>query len=82
MRMQRQTSFCLWARPQTEQAADVWYSPTNRKGMFSFSGLNKDQVERLKAEHAIYIVGSGRINVAGMTDDNLDILCKAVVSVL
>jgi aspartate/tyrosine/aromatic aminotransferase len=53
-----------------------------QKGMFSFSGLTKDQVEALKRDHAIYIVGSGRINVAGMTESNMDALCKAIVSVL
>lgn len=53
-----------------------------QNGMFSFSGLNKDQVEALKRDHAIYIVGSGRINVAGMTQSNMDKLCKAIVSVL
>lgn len=53
-----------------------------QNGMFSFSGLTKDQVERLKKEYAIYIVGSGRINVAGMTESNMDELCKAIVSVL
>ena len=55
---------------------------TKQKGMFSFSGLTKDQVERLKAEHAIYIVGSGRINVAGMSNGTMDKLCQAIVSVL
>jgi aspartate/tyrosine/aromatic aminotransferase len=39
-------------------------------------------VERLKKEYAIYIVGSGRINVAGMTESNMDELCKAIVAVL
>ncbi len=53
-----------------------------QRGMFSFSGLNKQQVERLKNEYAIYIVGSGRINVAGMTEDNMDRLCEAIVAVL
>jgi len=53
-----------------------------QSGMFSFSGLSKEQVERLKKDHAIYIVGSGRINVAGMTLSNMDQLCKAIVSVL
>ncbi len=32
--------------------------------MFSFTGLNKEQVKRLREEHSIYIVDSGRINVA------------------
>lgn len=53
-----------------------------QRGMFSFSGLNKDQVKRLMDEYAIYIVGSGRINVAGMTESNMDRLCEAVKSVL
>ncbi|HVJ14077.1 MAG TPA: amino acid aminotransferase [Polyangiaceae bacterium] len=55
---------------------------TQQKGMFSFSGLNPDQVEKLKAEHAIYVVRSGRINVAGMTQSSMDQLCRAIVSVL
>jgi aspartate/tyrosine/aromatic aminotransferase len=52
-----------------------------QKGMFSFSGLTKEQVKRLETEHAIYIVGSGRINVAGITADNLPVLCRAIASV-
>ncbi|MCA9424832.1 MAG: aspartate/tyrosine/aromatic aminotransferase [Candidatus Omnitrophica bacterium] len=55
---------------------------TRQRGMFSFSGLTKDQVERLKKEYAIYIVGSGRINVAGMTEDNMGRLCDAIKTVL
>jgi len=51
-------------------------------GMFSFSGLNREQVERLRTEHAIYIVGSGRINVAGMTADNMVSLTSAIANVL
>jgi aspartate aminotransferase len=51
-------------------------------GMFSFTGLTKDQVRRLREEYSIYIVDSGRINVAGMTEANLPILCKAIAAVL
>lgn len=54
----------------------------DQKGMFSFSGLTKAQVERLRDEHAIYIVGSGRINVAGMTETNMGPLCDAIVQVM
>jgi aromatic-amino-acid transaminase len=53
-----------------------------QRGMFSFSGLNPTQVKQLQTDDAIYIVGSGRINVAGMTHGNLDRLCQAVVRVL
>lgn len=53
-----------------------------QNGMFSFSGLNPDQVKRLKDEFAIYIVGSGRISVAGMTKDNMDALCSGIAQVI
>lgn len=53
-----------------------------QKGMFSFSGLNADQVTTLRDKYAIYIVGGGRINVAGMTDANIDQLCDAITEVL
>ncbi len=53
-----------------------------QNGMFSFSGLNKDQVNRLKDEFAIYIVGSGRISVAGMTKSNMLPLCQGIAAVL
>ena len=54
----------------------------DQNGMFSFSGLNKDQVNRLKTELGVYIVGSGRISVAGMTRANIDALCDAIAKVL
>ncbi|MEZ6089844.1 MAG: amino acid aminotransferase [Pirellulaceae bacterium] len=54
----------------------------SQSGMFSFSGLNPMQVDQLRNEYSIYIVGSGRINVAGMTEDNLPRLCDAVAAVL
>ncbi|MEM9348601.1 MAG: amino acid aminotransferase [Planctomycetota bacterium] len=53
-----------------------------QNGMFTMSGLTKDQVAALKAEHAIYIVGSGRINVAGITPANIDKLCDAIAAVV
>jgi len=55
---------------------------TRQRGMFSFSGLTPQQVEALRQQYAIYIVGSGRINVAGMTEDNMDALCNALAAVL
>ena len=52
-----------------------------QNGMFTMSGLTKDQVAALKSDHAIYIVGSGRINVAGITASNLLTLCDAIAAV-
>lgn len=54
----------------------------NQNGMFSFSGLTKEQVLRLRDEFGVYAVNSGRVNVAGMTPDNMAPLCEAIVAVL
>ena len=54
----------------------------HQRGMFSFSGLSRVQVDELRSKHSIYIVGSGRINVAGMTPANMERLCSAVAEVL
>lgn len=53
-----------------------------QNGMFSFSGLSAEQVDRLREEFAIYAVRSGRINVAGITEDNIRYLCESIVKVL
>jgi len=53
-----------------------------QKGMFSFSGLTKEQVLRLRENYSIYIVNSGRINVAGITTNNIDYLIEAISKVL
>ena len=55
---------------------------TRQRGMFSFSGLTPQQVEELKQKHGIYIVGSGRINVAGITEQNVVPLCEAIADVV
>jgi aspartate/tyrosine/aromatic aminotransferase len=55
---------------------------TRQRGMFSYSGLTRDEVERLRLEHSVYIVGSGRINVAGITEKNIDRLCDAIAAVI
>ena len=53
-----------------------------QRGMFSYSGLTPEQVQALRERHSVYIVGSGRINVAGMTEANMDYLCEAIADVL
>lgn len=54
----------------------------SQKGMFSFSGLNPLQVDWLQSQRAVYLVGSGRINVAGMTPENLPRLTEAIAEAL
>jgi aspartate/tyrosine/aromatic aminotransferase len=55
---------------------------TRQRGMFSFSGLTKEQVGMLRDKFAIYTVASGRINVAGMNESTIDRLCEAIKAVL
>jgi len=53
-----------------------------QKGMFSYSGLNAMQADWLKNERGIYIVGTGRINVAGMASSTMPTLCSAIADCL
>lgn len=55
---------------------------SKQKGIFSFCGLNPDQVQRLRKDKGIYIPSNGRINVAGLNPHNLDYVIDAIVSVL
>ena len=50
-------------------------------GMFSYSGLSKAPVDRLREEYAIYAIGTGRICVAALSQNNLDKVAEAVYAV-
>ncbi|ELR67592.1 Aspartate aminotransferase [Photobacterium marinum] len=83
MRDRIQEMRVLFVQTLKEQGVEADFSFIERQnGMFSFSGLNKDQVNRLKEEFGIYIVGSGRISVAGMTKSNMLPLCKGIAAVI
>jgi len=53
-----------------------------QRGMFSYSGLTTEQVERLKSEFGIYAVGTGRICVAALNPRNLPVVTQAIAQVL
>jgi aromatic-amino-acid transaminase len=53
-----------------------------QRGMFSYSGLSKTQVERLRNEYSIYAIDTGRICVAALNSSNIDLVAKAIASVL
>ncbi len=73
----------LFAQTMRQLGVDRDFSfITHQRGMFSFSGITPEQVDRLRSEYAIYIVRSGRVNVAGMTESNMQPLCQAVATVL
>ena len=54
---------------------------TRQKGMFSYSGLSKAQMQRLRSEFGIYGVDSGRICVAALNTHNIDATVAAIVAV-
>ncbi|MCG6931220.1 MAG: aspartate/tyrosine/aromatic aminotransferase [Desulfofustis sp.] len=53
-----------------------------QRGMFSFSGLTDDTVAWLREHKSIYVVGGGRINVAGLTPENIDYVCDSIAEAL
>ena len=52
------------------------------RGMFCFLGISTEQVRRLKKDHAVYMVDSSRINIAGITARNVDHIARSVAAVL
>jgi len=54
----------------------------DQKGMFSRLPLNSAQIDKLRDDFGIYLVGDGRINVAGLPDNDMDTLADAISSVL
>lgn len=52
------------------------------RGMFSFLGLNRDQVLQLRNEYSIYMTDNSRISIAGLRNDKLDYVAQAIKSVL
>jgi len=74
-----------------QQFADALRKRTNsdrfdyiaqQKGMFSRLPLSKEQIDNLRDEHGIYMVGDGRINVAGLPENDMDSLAGAIATAL
>jgi aromatic-amino-acid transaminase len=55
---------------------------TRQRGMFSYSGLGKEQVRKLRDEFSIYAVDSGRICVAALNTRNIEYVANAIAAVL
>jgi len=54
----------------------------SQRGMFSYSGLSKDQVRRLREEYSIYTIDTGRICVAALTTKNVEYVADAIAQVI
>jgi aromatic-amino-acid transaminase len=55
---------------------------TQQVGMFSYSGLTKDQMVRLRNEFGVYGTDTGRMCVAALNSRNIDYVCKSIAQVL
>uniref|UniRef100_UPI0035B19E0B aminotransferase class I/II-fold pyridoxal phosphate-dependent enzyme n=1 Tax=Ideonella sp. TaxID=1929293 RepID=UPI0035B19E0B len=55
---------------------------TTQRGMFSYSGLSKPQMERLRSEFGVYGVDSGRICVAALNDKNIGYVADSIAKVM
>ncbi len=55
---------------------------TSQIGMFSYSGLTKDQMVRLRSEFGVYGLDSGRMCVAALNSKNIDYVCASIAKVL
>lgn len=52
-----------------------------QRGMFSYTGLSAEQVKQLREKHSVYMVNSGRANVAGIDETRLGLLAEAIADV-
>lgn len=55
---------------------------TEQNGMFSFTGLTPEQVEKLQSKYGIYMVSNSRMCVAGLNSSNIDYVANAMADVL
>lgn len=70
----------LSSQLQTKSTSRSFDFLARQKGMFSYTGLEKEQVERLISDYGIYLPKDGRINVAGLNTKNLDYVADAIIA--
>lgn len=54
-----------------------WSHVTSQIGMFAYTGLSTEQVDKLKNDYHIYMTADGRISIAGLNTHNIDYISKA-----
>jgi len=77
----KQMRIALQAKLQAAGVKQDMSFITQQKGMFSYSGLDKAQMQRLRSEFGIYGVDSGRICVAALNSKNIDAVVSAIAKV-
>ena len=58
-----------------------WSHITSQIGMFAYTGLTPEQMDKLAKEHSVYATKDGRISVAGITSENVGRLAEAIYKV-
>ncbi|SHH54526.1 aromatic amino acid transaminase [Marivita hallyeonensis] len=66
---------------QRASGSDRFGFIAQHRGMFSRLGASTDKVDKLREDHAIYLVGDSRLNIAGLNKETVPILAKAIVEV-
>jgi aromatic-amino-acid transaminase len=78
----REMRHLLVAKLKAKAPAHDFDFVVKQRGMFSYSGLTKAQVDRLRAEYSIYAIDTGRICVAALNSRNIDAVVDAIAAVL
>eukprot|EP00121_Abeoforma_whisleri_P015260 Awhi_evm1s14064 len=55
-----------------------WDHIVDQIGMFCFTGMTKENVEKLRYDHSVYLTGDGRISMAGVTSGNVEYLAASI----
>jgi aspartate aminotransferase len=83
MRSRMQDLRGLLVNKLAEYGAKQDFSFVNQqKGMFSYLCISPEQVKAMREKHSVYFVDSSRVNIAGISLNNVDSLAKSLVSVL
>uniref|UniRef100_A0A8D9BRQ4 Aspartate aminotransferase n=1 Tax=Cacopsylla melanoneura TaxID=428564 RepID=A0A8D9BRQ4_9HEMI len=74
----KQMRLGLRERLEKLKTPGAWEHITEQIGMFSYTGLNPNQVAHMVSQHHVYLLKSGRINMCGLTTGNLDHVAGAI----
>ena len=61
---------------------DKFYFLKRRQGLFSMLGISGEQVDRMMDEYGVYLTRSGRINLTGLSEENLPYVIEAIVKTM
>jgi len=72
----------LYQKLLDKKTPGTWNHIIDQIGMFSFTGLTKQQTEKMKTDYHIYMTANGRISMAGINSGNVDYVAKAIDAVV